>query len=103
MVYPVVDGERKILGTVSLEGVKSVLDDQQSWNWLVASDIMEPSENSTMPSFSLKDTINRMRDMKLDQIAIVSENDSQSPAGMLDLNRARKKISRELLRRQEAA
>lgn len=102
-VYPVVDKENKILGTVSLEGVKNVLDNQESWNWLVASDIMEPSENSTMPSFPLKDTINRMRDMKIDQIAIVGENDSNCPAGMLDLNRARKKISRELLKRQEAA
>jgi CBS domain-containing protein len=75
-VYPVVDGKNKILGTVSLEGVKNVLDNQESWNWLVASDIMEPSDNSTMPSFPLKDTIKRMKDMKIDQIAIVSENDS---------------------------
>jgi len=103
MVYPVVNSEEGIIGTVSLENIKDVLDNQESWAWLLASDIMEPHENYTSPSSPLCDILRSMQDLKIDQIPVVMEEDRSKPAGILDFSKAHQRIKQEMIRRQEEA
>lgn len=102
-IFPVVNFDKNIIGTVSLENIKDVLDNQESWAWLLASDIMEPYENCTSPSSPLCDILRRMQDLKIDQLPVVMEEDKAKPAGILDFAKAHQRIKQEMIRRQEEA
>lgn len=102
-IFPVVNSDENIIGTVSLENIKDVLDNQESWAWLLASDIMEPYASSTSPTSPLCDILKKMQDLKIDQLPVVKEEDKSKPAGILDFARAHQRIKQEMIRRQEEA
>jgi CBS domain-containing protein len=101
LVYPVVDKENNIRGVLSLESLKDVLDDQHSWNWLVASDVMRPAADKAFPSSRLRDVLDQMSELKIDQMPVMETNGGNVPIGILDIARVKRQIEKEVLRRQE--
>lgn len=97
LFYPVVDKSGTLIGTLSLSGLKTLLADQESWKWLIVSDILEPLEEKTIPSIPLRKILNRMRKLKIDQIPVVDENNSKIPIGMLDISTINKRVEKRLI------
>jgi len=101
--YPVVDRDGRLVGKVSLTGVKNVIADQSTWRWLVGSDVMEPVEDVAFPDEPLQDVIRRMRAKELDCLPVVRSADDHEYAGVLYIRQVRKKTADELLVRQQAS
>jgi Kef-type K+ transport system membrane component KefB/predicted transcriptional regulator len=97
LFYPVVNTVGALIGTLSLANMKSLLADQGSWNWLIVSDILEPLEEKTTPTVPLRKVLTRMRKLKIDQIPVVAEDDTNIPVGMLDISKINKRVEKRLI------
>jgi len=102
LLCPVVNGEGELVGTLSLAGIRSILIDRESWKWLVASDAMQALDKVARPNAPLRDILEHMRDLGIQQMPVVDGDDGLRPVGMIDFARIQKQISREVLRRQRA-
>lgn len=69
---------------MSLENLKDVLVDQDSWNWLVASDIMGTFKDRAFATMPLKDVVERMSELNIDQMPVVEKIGGNIPVGILD-------------------
>lgn len=100
LLCPVVNAEGDMVGTLSLAGIRSILTDRESWTWLVASDAADAPGKVARPATPLRDVLQNMRDMGIQQMPVVEGDDRMKPVGMLDVAGIQKQISRELLHRQ---
>ncbi|RKY89463.1 hypothetical protein DRQ11_01055 [candidate division KSB1 bacterium] len=101
LVYPVVNRHNKIVGILSLQNLKDILDDRDSWNWLVASDVMTPVQYRVVPSSPLKEVLEQCNQLHIDQIPVVKESDGDAPVGILDVAKVEQLVDKETLRRQQ--
>jgi len=102
-LYPVVDGQGNVLGVMSLQSLKNVLVNQDSWVWLLASDVMEPIEQRFVPEMPLREALKRMNDLGSEQVLVVQKGNGTRPVGILDRGRIRQLIDKEVVRRQKPA
>ncbi len=102
LVYPVVDKNDKLLGLISLNNIKNLLSDRESWQWIVAADLMEPVNEKEIiqTDCPLREALDYMQDVNMEQLPIVDKNDRHRPAGLLDMVHIRKRIQEEILKRQ---
>jgi len=103
LVYPVVDRDGQLVGVLTLEGVKEVLADRDTWEWLLAVDVMMSVPETTRPETPLKDALDTMSRLGVDVMPVVEGTDGQRPVGVLDARAARRLVAAELLRRQQAS
>jgi CIC family chloride channel protein len=100
LVYPVVGAEGRIAGVISLEGLKHALMDQDVWEWVVAYDVMDPLVDKVTASMPLKDAMDLMGQLHIEQIPVVDDGDGGIPVGLLDRRKARVLVKEEVIRRQ---
>ncbi len=98
-VLPVIGRDRRLLGMVSLQGMRNVLADQSSWQWLLVSDILEPVRDRTTPATPLREALDHMRQVNIDQMAVVGGREGEEVVGILDSSQVRRRIADEVLRR----
>lgn len=103
LVYPVVSLEGKIIGVLTFESLKELLGDANSWQWLVASDVMEPVEEKTTQPSKLADVLDDMNRMQAEALPVTRGDGTDSAVGVLDIRYARRRIREELIRRTSAA
>ena len=101
MVYPVVNGEHKVIGVVSPEELKDVLVDQDSWDWLVATDVMRSTADTSLEDAPLRGTMGRMLDMEIDHLPVIESDENPRAVGILSSYEVRKRVSAELLKRRQ--
>ena len=100
---PVIDEDNRLVGTISLEDIKGLLLDQESWNWILAYDVMEPPKDVVTPSTPLTDVLNHMRAVRANEIPVVDNTENNHLVGILRSAHVRRKISHEVIKRQRAA
>jgi predicted transcriptional regulator len=98
LVYPVIDRRGLVVGVLSMDSLKQILADREAWAWLVVADVMETVEDNATPDEPLKNVLDRMRDLGLEEIVVRTE--TNEPCGLLDLRFVRKRIDEEVLRRR---
>ncbi|RKY23333.1 MAG: hypothetical protein DRP83_09415, partial [Planctomycetota bacterium] len=107
MTYPVVGDDRSLLGIITIQQLKSGLGNQGLADMLVAYDLMQPVADQATAEMPLGEALDRMRQQELEYLPVVepARADGEKPKflGLLELRRTQRAISRELLRRQEAA
>ena len=101
VVYPVLNMENNLVGVISLEGLKQVLYDRASWNWLLASDAMVSVRDKAYSHTSLRETLDQMDELKIDQMPVVEKGNECRVVGMLDISRIRMRVSQEVISRQQ--
>ena len=99
LVYPVVSLEGKIIGVLTFESLKELLGDADSWQWLVASDVMEPVDEKTTQPSKLADVLDDMNRMQVEALPVTRGDGTDSAVGVIDLRYARRRIREELIRR----
>jgi len=99
LVYPVVGDEDRLVGVLSLEDMKDVLPDRDTWDWLLAGDVATPPREHVTPDTKLKVALDLMADLDLEQIPVVS-GDHEKPVGILDRRKAHRKAHEKVLRLQ---
>jgi len=100
LVYPVVSTAGKILGVLTFESLKELLDDADSRQWLVAGDVMEPVEERATLLMQLSDVLDDMNRMQAEVLPVLRGDGSEEAVGVLDLRFARRRIRQELIRRR---
>ncbi len=99
-VYPVVNQDNQIVGVITLENLKDILNAQDCWDWLVAEDVMIPVQKIVLSASALHEAMEIMEDMDLEQLPVVENLDSMKPIGILDVRRTKKIVKQELIKQQ---
>jgi len=102
LVYPVVDRNNRMVGTLSLEALKEVLSNPDSWAWLLVSDVMRPLQKKVSPMTPLKEILDQMYELNIDQIPVVKPDDGDVAVGFLDKVKVKERIDIEVFRRRQA-
>jgi len=100
---PVVDKAGVVTGVVTLEQLRNVFGNQDTWDWVVARDVAVRMRDIVVPEDPLGKVIERMRATGSDEFVVVSSRENSVLAGLLNGRRTRKIINRRLLEQQQAA
>jgi len=101
--YPVIDGQSRITGIITIPDIKEMFANQDVAGWLLACDVAEPVRDKMTPDKPLEEVIEYMRRYHLENVPVVSGKDSDELAGVLDYSKTLRKISAEVLHRREKA
>ena len=102
LVYPVVNRISQMIGILSLEALKNLLSNPDSWAWLLVSDVMRPMERKVFSSSALAETLDQMYELTMDQIPVIKHDNGDVPVGLLDVSKAKERIDIEVFRRRQA-
>ena len=105
--YPVVDDNHKLLGIITIEDLKNPLGSHGLTNLLVAYDLMKPVVEKAELHLPLQDAVIKMKDLHLEYLPVVSDSKDGSATdmifkGLVEARKVDRKLSREIIRRQEA-
>jgi CBS domain-containing protein len=101
--YPVVGRDHRLLGAVTLHGIRNTFATQELNEWLVALDVMEPAVATIAPEMPLSDAFEKAKGHRLEYLPVVNSGQDGVLAGLLDCQAVRRALSAEVLSRQEKA
>ncbi len=99
-IYPVIDRAGHLTGMVSLEALKSVLLDRDTWEWLLVADVMDSVPARITPDQTLAAAEQQMSECRLDQLPVVAADNTKTPVGIIDRRMIKVKLQSELIRRR---
>lgn len=99
IMYPVIDGEKKLKGVISLEGLKGILMDQKTWDWVLATDVMAQVKHKATTDMPLRKAMDIMRDTGAEEIPVVNSDDQA--VGVLGQRSIRIRVNEEVIRRRQ--
>ncbi|MFO7937946.1 MAG: cation:proton antiporter [Kiritimatiellia bacterium] len=102
-VYPVISESGSICGIVTFDMIKELLNKPETWQWLVASDIMQPVREQLTEDMNLEEAIQTLQEIQVDALPVVENLENRRLKGVLDIRSARHKVRTELMRRKTAA
>jgi len=103
LYYSVVDDDKKLVGAVTLDGIRSTFATQELNDWLVALDIGEPIIAKATPDMPLADAFEKTRRLDIEHLSVVSSGPDGRLVGVLSCRAVRRSLSAEVLRRQRQA
>ncbi|MCD6174364.1 MAG: cation:proton antiporter [Planctomycetes bacterium] len=95
LVYPIVDADGKMAGTITLSQLKDILLDSDCWEWMVVQDILVPGSKVIGETASLKKAMVVLEETGAEQLVVLDAD--KVPTGMLDARQIRKAVERERL------
>ena len=101
--YSVVDSDRKLIGAVTLDGIRSTFATQELNDWLVALDIMEPVIAKVTPDIALSEAFEKTRRLDIEHLPVVASTEDDRFIGILNCRAVRRSVSAEVLSRQQKA
>jgi len=101
--YSVVDGNKNLIGAVTLDGIRNTFATQELNDWLVALDIMEPIISKVTPDVSLSDALEKIRRLDIEYVPVVASSEDDRLLGVLGSRAVRRTLSAEVLSRQQKA
>ena len=101
--YPVLDEQSRITGIITIAGIKEMFAHQDVAGWLLACDVTEPVMDKTTIATPLEEAMEHMRHFNLEHVPVVADTDADRLEGILDYHRVSRKISAEVLSRQQKA
>lgn len=101
--YPVVDNDKKLIGGITLDGIRNTFSTQELNDWLVALDIAEPVIAKVTPKVTLSEALDTIRQLDIEYLPVVTGDNSDKHIGMLNLRSVRRRLSAEVLAKQKEA
>ena len=101
--YPVIDDQSRIIGKITIAGIKEMFANQDVAGWLLACDVTEPILDKTTAQTPLEDAFERMKRYDLENMPVITGADGDKLVGVLNYRRALRKISAEVLHRRKIA
>jgi len=101
--YSVVDTDNRVIGAITMDGIRSTFATQELNDWLVALDIVEPVVATTTPETALAEAIETAHDLDVEQLPVVTAEDGGTYLGILDERSVRRRLSAEVLSKQKEA
>ncbi len=101
--YSVVDRNNKIIGAITLDGIRNTFTTQELNDWLIAMDIMEPTIGKITPDMPLADALELTRKLDVEQIPVVVSKQEDVFVAVLDCPAVRRSLSADVLAKQQQA
>lgn len=101
--YPVVGGDNKLCGLVTMNGIRNTFASQELNDWLIALDIAEPVVESLKPEMPLEDAIERAKTLDTEYLPVTATADGDRYVGILDIRAVYRRLSAEVLAKQKEA
>jgi Kef-type K+ transport system membrane component KefB/predicted transcriptional regulator len=101
--YPVVDNDKKLIGAVTLDGIRNTFATQELNDWLVALDIMEPIVAKVTPNMELSEAFEKANRLDIECVPVAASSQDDRFVGVLDCRAAHRSLSAEVLSRQQKA
>lgn len=101
--YPVVGKDEKLIGGVTLAGIRNTFATQELNDWLVALDIAEPIIAKMTPDMALSEALEKARRLDVEYVPVVASPEEDRFVGLLDSRAIRRSLSAEVLARQQKA
>jgi len=101
--YPVVDKDKKLIGAVTLDGIRDTFATQELNDWLVALDVAEPVISKMTPEMPLSKALERAKRLDVEHLPVVASEKDDSFVGVLDCRAVARSLSAEVLSRQQKA
>ena len=99
--YPVVDKAKKLVGAITMDGVRNTFTTIEINDWLIALDIMEPIIAQTGKDVPLSKALKKSSDLDLMNLPVTDEEGGY--LGVINARHVRRKISAILLEKQKEA
>ncbi len=99
-IYPVIDADRNLVGVVSLSALKDILPNRDTWDWIVAADVLETVHDQVYTSTPLREALDLLNDLGIEQMPVLLSDNNLRPVGIIDRRKARRRVQEELLRRR---
>jgi len=103
LYYPVVDGDSRLIGAITLDGIRKTFATQELNSWLVALDIAEPVVATLTPELPLSEGLARAEKFDAEQMPVVVSETDNKFVGVFDSRLIRRRLSAEVLARQHKA
>ncbi len=101
--YPVVDSSKKLIGAITLGGIRNTFATQELNDWLVALDIIEPIITEVAPDIALSEAFEQAKRLDIEYVPVVASGEDDKFVGILDCRAIRRSLSAEVLSRQQKA
>jgi Kef-type K+ transport system membrane component KefB len=101
--YPVVDNDSKLIGAVTLDGIRNTFITQELNDWLVALDIMEPIIDRITPDTPLSEAFDKAKRLDIEHLPVVVSAEQNTFVGLLNCRAVHRSLSAEVLSRQQKA
>lgn len=99
LYYPVINKEGKLIGGISLEELRYLLSDHTWWQWLLASDMTSPVNETVFINTRLDDALSTMHNAAVEHL-VVLDPDTKEVNGLMIRHNVEKRISEELIKRR---
>jgi Kef-type K+ transport system membrane component KefB/CBS domain-containing protein len=97
--YPVIDNDSRLLGIVSLLEIKNLFGAQGLESLILACDLMANVPAVTVPQARLSEAMEKMKEMEMEVMPVVSDEKEYHLMGMIEQSRIRQALGREMMRR----
>jgi Kef-type K+ transport system membrane component KefB/predicted transcriptional regulator len=101
--YPVVDDAKKLIGAITLAGIRNTFATQELNDWLVALDIMEPAIVKMTPDIPLSEALEKANQLYTEYVPVVASQQDDRFVGLLGCQAVHRQLSAEVLSRQQKA
>jgi len=101
--YPVLDNDGKLIGAVTLDGIRNTFSTHELNDWLVALDIAEPIITKVTPDMALSEAFEITKRLDMEHLSVIESNESDKYIGILDCRAVHRSLSAEVLSRQQKA
>jgi len=101
--YPVVDTNNRLIGGITLDGIRSTFATEGLNDFLVALDIVEPIVGTVTPGTPLAEALETTNRLGIEHAPVIASEEQGKFLGVLNCRAVRRSLSAEVLSRQQKA
>jgi len=101
--YSIVDSQKKVIGALTLDGIRNTFATMELNDWLVALDITEPVAAKVTPDVPLSKALEQMQEYNIEHVPVVVSDQDDESVGILDARAMHRQLSAEVLEKQREA
>ncbi len=101
--FPCVDTNGKLIGAITLDGIRTTFADRELHDWLVALDVLEPAEEKLTPDIPLSQALEAMKRCNAEYLPIVDSIIDDKLIGIIDSRSVHRKLTAFVLEKQKIA
>lgn len=102
VAFPVVNGEGGLEGVISLEDLRGVMTSQETWDWVLAADVMASAEQKVSADVPLQYALDQMHELGVEELPVVASASENKVVGILDQRAVRIRVNEEVVRRRQS-
>ena len=98
--YPVVDNDDRLIGAVTLDGIRNTFATQELNSWLIALDVTEPVVTRLTAKIRLPDALEQIKKFDTEYAPVIDPSQDDKFLGVLSVNAVQRKLSAEVVAKQ---